>query len=138
MGLIPCSTNRVQIFNNLEKILNKLLLSSINSKIKKAKSLEEQNNYKFISSLIIYYQSLKDVSKIKKKYSYYIVSSKTKNISAFSPLKNAQELFIYWIKLFFRNQRSEHFILDKREYDNEQFQKAQKKLITRIILAFSN
>ena len=122
MGLIPCSTNRVQIFNNLEKILNKLLLSSINSKIKKTKSHEEQNNFKFISSLIIYYQSLKDVEKIKKKYSYYIVSSKTKNISAFSPLKNAQELFIYWIKLFFRNQRSEHFILDKREYDNEQFQ----------------
>lgn len=122
MGLIPCSTNRVQIFNNLEKILNKLLLSSINSKIKKTKSHEEQNNFKFISSLIIYYQSLKDVEKIKKKFSYYIVSSKTKNISAFSPLKNAQELFIYWIKLFYRNQRNENFILDKREYDNKQIQ----------------
>jgi len=48
MGLIPCSTNHVQIFNNLEKILSKLLLSSINSRIKKAKSFEKQNNYKFI------------------------------------------------------------------------------------------
>ena len=122
MGLIPCSTNRVQIFNNLEKVMNKLLLSSINSKIKKAKSIEEQNNYKFISSLIIYYHSLKDVEKIKKKYSYYIISSKTKNISAFCPLKNAQELFVYWIKLFFKNKRSEHFILDNREYDDERIQ----------------
>ena len=122
MGLIPCSSNRVQIFNNLEKILNNLLLSSINLKIEKAKSFEEQNNYKFISSLIIYYQSWKDVSKIKKKYSYYIVSSKTKNISAFYPLKNVKELFVYWIKLFFKNRRNEHFILDNREIDNEQIQ----------------
>ena len=78
MGLIPCSTNRVQIFNNLEKILNKLLLSSINSKIKKAKSLEEQNNYKFISSLIIYYQSLKDVEKIKKNFLIILYLQKQK------------------------------------------------------------
>ena len=122
MGFIPCSTNRVQIFNNLEMILNKSLLSSINLKIKKAKSYEEQNNFKFILSIIIYYQSLKDVSTIKKKYSYYIVSPKTKNISAFCPLKNVQELFVYWIKLFFKNQRNENFILDNREIDNEQIQ----------------
>lgn len=122
MGFIPCTTNRVQIYNNLEMILSKSMLSSINLKIEKAKSYEEQNKYKFISSLIIYYQSLKDVSNIKKKYSYYIVSSKTKNISAFCPLKNVQELFVYWIKLFFKNQRSDHFILDNREIDNEQIQ----------------
>jgi len=38
----------LSIINNLEKVLSKLLLSSINSRIKKAKSFEKQNNYKFI------------------------------------------------------------------------------------------
>jgi len=64
-------------------ILNKSLLSLINLKIKKANSYQEQNNFKFVRSLIIFYHSLKDVSTIKKRYSNYIVSSKTKNISVF-------------------------------------------------------
>ena len=113
MGLIPCSKNRVQLFESLEMILNKSTIASINNNIKKPLSEEDRINYEFICSLINYYQSLKNNQNMNKKYSYYYISQVTKNINAFCPLKKAKELFINWVNLLYKNNKNNIFIYDK-------------------------
>ena len=116
MGFLQASTNNYEIFENLEAILNKSILSLINKNLEK--NIEYKNNYNFICSLIDYYQSLKNNFNINKKYSYYIISSKTKNISSFNNLKKTKQIFLNWIKLLYKTQNEgQYYILDNKELE---------------------
>ena len=117
MGLWQCSENHNEIFNKFEIILNKTTLKYVNNNLQKAISKEEKNNYKFTSSLIEYYQSLKNNLKTHYKYSYYIISSKTKNISSFHTLKKSKEIFINWAKLLIKNLKNNNYFLEDIEID---------------------
>ena len=117
MGLWQCSENHNEIFNKFEIILNKTTLKYVNNNLQKAISKEEKNNYKFTSSLIEYYQSLKNNLKTHYKYSYYIISSKTKNISSFHTLKKSKEIFINWAKLLIKNLKNDNYFLEDIEID---------------------
>ena len=113
MGFLHTSTNDSEIFDNLENILNKSILSLINNDLEK--NNEYKNNYNFICSLIDYYQSLKNNLNINKKYSYYIISSKTKNISSFIKLNKAKQIYLNWIKLLCKAKAQNNYILDNKE-----------------------
>ena len=116
MGFLQWSIDNIEIFNSLENILNKSILSLNNIKTKQNISNEDKNNYKFICSLIDYYQSLKNKLNINEKYSYYIISSKTKNISSFFSLKKAKDIFVNWIKLLNKTNNFNN-ILDNSEIE---------------------
>ena len=104
-----------ELFNSFEMILNKSTLTMINANIEKPMSNEDRNNYNFIFFLINYYQALKNSSYINRKYSFYIVSSKMKNISSFHSLKKSREIFINWIKLLYKTSKNNAFILKNEE-----------------------
>ena len=89
MGLWQCTANTRELFNSFEMILNESTLKKINNNIAKPMSNEDKYNYNFICSLINYYQSLKNISCMKRKYTFYIISSKMKNISSFHTLKKS-------------------------------------------------
>ena len=116
MGFLQWSIDNIEIFNSLENILNKSILSLNNIKTKQNISNEDKNNYKFICSLIDYYQSLKNKLNINEKYSYYIISSKTKNISSFFTLRKAKDIFVNWIKLLNKTNNCNN-ILDNSEIE---------------------
>ena len=116
MGFLQWSIDNIEIFNSLENILNRSILSLNNIKTKQNISNEDKNNYKFICSLIDYYQSLKNKLNINEKYSYYIISSKTKNISSFFSLKKAKDIFVNWIKLLNKTNNFNN-ILDNSEIE---------------------
>ena len=119
MGFFQASSNNYEIFDNLEAILNKSILSIINKNLEK--NIEYKNNYNFICSLVDYYQSLKNNLNINKKYSYYIISSKTKNISSFNNLKKTKQIFLNWIKLLYKTQNEgQYYILDNKELEINQ------------------
>ena len=114
MGFLQWSTNNSEIFISLENVLNKSILSLNNIKTKQNVSKEDKKNYNFICSLINYYQSLK--ININEKYTYCIISSKTRNICAFHSLQKAQDIFVNWIKLL-NNSKNNNFILDNSEVE---------------------
>ena len=116
MGFLQWSIDNIEIFNSLENILNKSILSLNNIKTKQNISNEDKNNYKFICSLIDYYQALKNKLNINEKYSYYIISSKTKNISSFFTLRKAKDIFVNWIKLLNKTNNCNN-ILDNSEIE---------------------
>ena len=117
MGLWQSSTFDSELFNSFEMILNKSTLSYANSNIKNPMSKEEKNNYSFICEFIYYYQSLKNNFNINKKYSFFIISSKTKNISSFRSLKRAKEIFINWIKLLYKTPHNTNSIIEEHKLD---------------------
>jgi hypothetical protein len=142
MGLLQWSANHNEIFNNFEIILNKTTLSLIDVDLKQTKSEEERDNYIFISSIINYYQSLKNDNN--DKYNYYIISYKTKNISSFIYLKKAKEIFLNWSKLLYKKHSNNYnYILDNNEVENNQVKKdiykyiKQKKLLNIFIENFN-
>ena len=115
MGLWQCTANTRELFSSFEMILNESTLIKINNKIEKPMSNEDKYNYNFIYSLINYYQSLKNISYIKRKYTFYVVSSKMKNISSFHTLKKSREIFISWIKLLYKTPKNDTFTLSNKE-----------------------
>ena len=117
MGLWQSSTFDSELFNSFEMILNKSTLSYAHSNIKNPMSKEEKNNYSFICEFINYYQSLKNNININKKYSFFIISSKTKNISSFRSLKRAKEIFINWIKLLYKTPHNTNSIIEEHKLD---------------------
>ena len=122
MGLLQWSANHNEIFNNFEIILNQTTLSLINVDLKQTKSEEERDNYIFISSIINYYQSLKNGNN--DKYNYYVISYKTKNISSFIYLKKAKEIFLNWSKLLYKKHSNNfNYISDNNEVENNQIKK---------------
>ena len=52
MGFFQASSNNYEIFDNLEAILNKSILSIINKNLEK--NIEYKNNYNFIIFLLHY------------------------------------------------------------------------------------
>ena len=144
MGLWQCSENRNEVFNNFEMILNKTTLKYVNYNLQKSISKEDKNNYKFIASLVEYYQSLRNNLKISHKYSYYIISSKTKNISAFLTLKKSKEIFVNWAKLLYKTPKSDNYFLEDKEIDINKIKSEinnyikQNKLLTIFIENFNN
>ena len=117
MGLWQCSENRREVFNAFDVILNQTTLKYVNDNLQKSISKEDKNDYKFISSLICYYQSLKNGLKTNQKYSYYIISSKTKNISSFHTLTKSKEIFINWAKLLYKTPKSDNYFLEDKEIE---------------------
>ena len=141
MGILQWQTNYIEIFNNLEIILNKTSLSLINIDLKRILSEEEKDNYIFICSIINYYQSLKNNKN--KKYFYYFISYKTKNISSFLTPKKAKELFLNWSKLLYKTHNN-NYILDNKEIETNQIKKEilnsiqQNQLLNIFIENFNN
>ena len=121
MGLWQSTIDINKLYNSFEMILNKSTLILVNENIVEPISKEDKNNYNFICSLIKYYQSLKNISYIKRKYSYFIISSKTKNISSYQTLNKSKEIFINWMKLLYKASKNDNdnFILGNKEKDNE-------------------
>ena len=115
MGLWQCTANTRELFNSFEMILNESTLKKINNNIAKPMPNEDKYNYNFICSLINYYQSLKNISCMKRKYTFYIISSKMKNISSFHTLKKSRDIFISWIKLLYKTPKNDTFILSNKE-----------------------
>ena len=122
MGFLQWSSNHTETFNNFEIILNKTTLSLIHVDIKQTKSEEERDNFIFITSIINYYQSLKNNKN--NIYCYYTISYKTKNISSFISIKKAKDIFLNWSKLLYKTKRNNNdYVLDNKEVENNQIKK---------------